>query len=203
LRHCPGHIPAGTDYRGIEHGFGNARIAAVVYFQAFGRLGGLDVHLPVQYAELVAGLYEQLELERHLVKGTHTESASIQGSIGGWASSLHHDERRGISLLRVGSLASDATRPASELLGEVLLLSQGVAYADVPIADRRAPELLDLLQERGFCFGALLPGTVTSEAIRMQRLSGATIAPSATVTASPGGRALLDWISRDYARAAG
>src|SRR5438128_12641428 len=50
------HIPAGTDYRGIEHGFGDARIAAVVYFQAFGPLDLLDVYLPSHYAELVVNL---------------------------------------------------------------------------------------------------------------------------------------------------
>lgn len=89
-----------------------------------------------------------------------------------WAGSVHHDARRGISSLRFGSLAVDATRAAIESVGEVLPQCQAVVYADVPIADRRASHLLDLLQERGFCFGALLPGTAASEAIRMQRLSG-------------------------------
>ena len=165
-----GHIPAGTDYRGIEHGFGDARIAAVVYFQAFGQLGALDVHLPRHYAELVVDLYKQLELERRLMPPTHTRSAD--SSTRAWAGSVHHDTRRGISSLRFGSLAGDATRPAIEFVGEVLPQCQAVAYADVPIADRRAPQLLDLLHESGFCFGALLPGTAASEAIRMQRLSG-------------------------------
>lgn len=195
-----GHIPAGTDYRGIEHDFGDARIAAVVYFQAFGPLGPLDVHLPGHYAELVGDLYKELELERRLVPRTHTSSAD--GSTGAWTGSVHHDTRRGISSLRFGSLAGDATRPAIEFVGEVLPQCQAVAYADVPIADRRAPQLLDLLRERGFCLGALLPGTGASEAIRMQRLSGTPIAPRATVTASFGGRALLEWISREYERIA-
>jgi hypothetical protein len=84
----------------------------------------------------------------------------------------------------------------------VLPQCQAIAYADVPIVDRRASQLLDLLYERGFCFGALLPGTAASEAIRMQRLSGTSIAPSATVTPSSGGRALLEWISREYERTA-
>jgi hypothetical protein len=196
-----GHIPAGTDYRGIEHGFGDARIAAVVYFHAFGRLGALDVHLPGHYAGLVGDLYKQLELERRLAPHTHASSAD--GSTRAWAGSVHHDTRRGISSLRFGSLASEATRPAIEFVGEVLPQCQAVAYADVPIADQRAPQVLDLLHERGFCFGALLPGTAASEAIRMQRLSGTSIAPWATVTASSGGRALLEWISREYARTAG
>jgi hypothetical protein len=197
-----GHIPAGTDYRGIEHGFGDARIAAVVYFQAFGRLSPLDVYVPAHCAALVADLYKQLELERRLVSRNHL-SALPDSSTRAWAGSVHHDTRRGISSLRFGSLAGDATRPAIEFVGEVLSQCQAVAYADVPIADRRAPQLLDRLHESGFCFGALLPGTTASEAIRMQRLSGASIAPWATVTASSGGRALLEWISRECELAAG
>ena len=198
-----GHIPAGTDYRGIEHGFGDARIAAVVYFQAFGRLGALDVHLPAHCIELVADLYKQLELERRVVLRTDPSPAGADSSTRAWAGSVHHEPRRGISSLRFGSHAGDATRPAIEFVGEVLSQCQAVVYADVPIADRRAPPLLDRLHESGFCFGALLPGTTASEAIRMQRLSGASIAPWATVTASSGGRALLEWISRECELAAG
>lgn len=189
-----GHIPAGTTYRGIEHGFGDARIAAVVYFQAFGQLGPLDVHVPARFAALMADLYEQLDLERHLVP-RHDLSAPPEGSTSAWAGSVRHDTRRGISWLRFGSLAGDATHPAIELVGEVLPRCEVVAYADVPIADPRAPQLLDLLHEHGFCFGALLPGTTASEAIRLQRFSGALIAPWATVTASAGGRALLERIA--------
>jgi hypothetical protein len=196
-----GHIPAGTDYRGIEHGFGDARIAAVVYFHAFGRLSPLDVHVPARCAALVSDLYAQLELERRPVPGTAV-SAPPDSSARPWVGSVHHDTRRGISWLRFGSLAGDAARPANELVGEVLSQCQEVTYADVPVADRRAPQLLDRLYDSSFCFGALLPGTSESEAIRMQRLSGASIAPWATVTASPGGRALLEWIYCDYERAA-
>jgi hypothetical protein len=134
---------------------------------------------------------------------TDGSSAGADGSTRAWAGSVHHETRRGISSLRFGSLAPDASRPAIEFVGEVLPQCQAVAYADVPIADRRAPDLLDLLHESGFFFGALLPGTAASEAIRMQRLSGASIAPWATVTASSGGRGLLEWISREYERTGG
>jgi GNAT superfamily N-acetyltransferase len=196
-----GHIPAGTDYRGLAHGFGGARIAAVVYFQSFGRLGALEVHLPERSTELVTDLYRQLALERRVVPNDLTRSAP-DDSARSWTGSVHHDIRRGISSLRFGSLAGDATHPAIELVDETLPLCQAVVYADVPITDRRAPALLDRLCERGFCFGALLPGTSASESIRMQRLSGTAIAPSAAVTATPEGRALLEWITREHERTA-
>jgi hypothetical protein len=73
-----------------------------------------------------------------------------------------------------------------------------VAYADVPIADPRSAELIERLHHHGFFFGALLPGTARSEAIRLQRVVGVPIAPQAIVTASPQGQLLLDWITSQY-----
>ena len=190
-----GHIPAGTEYRGIAHGFGDARIAAVVYFQAFGPLGPLDVHLPPRYLEVVRDLYEQLDLERHLVPDASIGSGDVASAAARF--SVRHDTRRGISTVRFGSLVDAEAGPAGEPVDEVLARCEAVAYADVPLAGREAPELVDLLRDRGFRFGALLPGTAASEAIRMQRLPGVPIAPQATVTASPGGRALLEWVARE------
>ncbi len=186
-----GHLPVGTDYRGIEHRFTAARIAVVVYFQAYyhGRLGPLDTYLPDRYAEKVADLYGQLAMERRRLP---TEPA------GQWAGSVRHDARRGISSFCFGVLAGAHARGAIGLIDDELPRCQPVAYADVPIADPRAPELIDLLHARGFFFGALLPGTAVSEAIRMQRFVGAPIAPEAIATASPGGRALLEWIVELY-----
>ena len=167
-----GHVPAGTDYRGIDHGFGEARIGVVVYFQAygrlgFGRLGLLDVYLPERYVERVVGLYREVDLERRVTSSPYGES-----------------------------LALDATETAFPQ-------HQAVTYADVPIADPRSPALIDGLERNGFCFGALLPGTAASEVIRMQRVRGVSIAPDAIVTASPGGRALLDWIVQEHDRVSG
>jgi hypothetical protein len=196
-----GHIPAETDYRAMELAPGTARIAAVVYFQSFGRLGALDVHLPERFADVVSELYEQAELERRPVPRNRATSAPDHSDIA-CTGTVHHDTRRGITSLRFGSLARTAVRPAVELVDDVLDDAPAIVYADVPIADRRAPALLDLLHERGFIFGALLPGTAASEAIRMQRLSGASIAPGSAVTASPEARALLDWIAGEQARAA-
>jgi len=196
-----GHISADTNYRGIEHAFGPARIGAVVYFQAYDRLGALDAHLPERYVEPLVDLYEQLQLERRVIPTSRSSSATrADRSTLMWPGSVAHDPRRGISSFRFGSLAGDARRPARELVEGELERCQAVAYADVPIADPRSPRLLDLLHTNGFCFGALLPGTATSEAIRMQRLSTTSIAPEAIVTASPQGSAMLQWVLREYDR---
>jgi hypothetical protein len=192
-----GHVSVGTDYRGIEHGIVDARIGVVVYVHVFGCLDALDVYLLEKYAERVADLYEQLALDRRMLARNHAT-----GSIRTWVGTAHHDAKRGISSLRFGSLAGEATRPAIELVEQTIPQCQEIAYADVPIADPRCLELLELLEENGFFFGALLPGTAGSEAIRLQRLFGAPVAPSAIVTASPLGRSLLEWVVLQYANAA-
>ena len=92
-----GHIRAGTDYRGLAHGFGDARIGAVVYFQAYAPLSPLDVHLPERLTRPVGELYQQLGIERRIVPhprqprppGTHS-SIELPGS-------ADHDERRRLS----------------------------------------------------------------------------------------------------------
>jgi len=53
-----GHVRAGTQFRGVEHRFGHHRIGVVVYFQHYGDLKDIDVHLPVPYASVLADLYE-------------------------------------------------------------------------------------------------------------------------------------------------
>jgi GNAT superfamily N-acetyltransferase len=193
-----GHIRAGTDYRGLAHGFGDARIGAVVYFQAYAPLAPLDVHLPGRFIEPVRELYQQLGIERRIVPHPRRPSPPGAESLIGLAGSADHDERRRLSTVRFGSLAPTATIPAIELIHRTVPHAQPVTYGDVPIADSRAPAVLDLLSHSGFCFGALLPGTATSEAIRMQRLAGTRPAPDQIATASPGGRALLEWITNDY-----
>lgn len=190
-----GHLAANTLYRGIEHDFADARIGVVVYFQAYNRLEALKIYLPARYAERVGDVYDQAGLDRRVVPVPHTSVSSRS-----WIGTVHHDARRAISSFQFGSLAGDRPRPATELLSGAMPQCEEVAYADVPIADSRSSELISVLEDYGFFFGAIRPGTAESEAIRFQRVASAAVAPSAIKTASPGGRSLLGWITQEYAR---
>jgi len=66
------------------------------------------------------------------------------------------------------------------------------------MADPRCVELIEVLEDRGFFFGTVRPGNVGSD-VRSQRLTRATVAPTAIMTISSGGRLLLDWITREHA----
>jgi GNAT superfamily N-acetyltransferase len=190
-----GHLAAGTEYRGIDHGFADARIGVVVYVQAHDRLDALDVHVPSGYAERVRDVYGELDLDRRVTSGHEVDATP-----GSMAATVRHDERRGISWLRFGALAGDGSRPAAEVLSDAIPYRE-IAYADVPIADPRATGLIELLRDHGFFFGAVVPGGPTTETLRLQRIGGAPIAPGAIVTASESGGSLLAWIAEQHSDA--
>jgi GNAT superfamily N-acetyltransferase len=192
-----GHVASGTQYRGIPHQFGRARIGVVVYFQPYGPLAGLDVYVPTRY-QFLRYLYRDLRVERRLV-----EAASTSTALDDWSGSIDHDRRRGISTLRFGASSIGTPRPATEVLRAARGHCEEVVYADLPLADARTPAAADWLHDEGFYLGALLPGSSTSETLRLQRIAAPLAAPEAIVTASDGGRALLERISREHREACG
>ena len=109
-----------------------------------------------------------------------------------------HDERRRISnFVSIPSPAPHLSPRASSSAAPCRTVSRSpMRTCRLPTLVRRA--LLDLLSHNGFCFGALLPGAAISEAIRMQRFARTRPAPDQIATASPEGRALLQWITDDY-----
>jgi hypothetical protein len=183
-----GHVPAGTDYRGIDHDFGPARIGTVVYYQAFGELPPLVVHPSPRYAERLTSLREAVGVERCV------EPAARSGGEP-FVAAVRHDAGSGVSSFRFGSIAWEGGENADALLAAELPHCGPVTYADVPLADPRAASLIGALRGHGFFFGAWLPGTTASEALRLQRIQGALVAPEKIVVASAGAAELRDWIA--------
>jgi hypothetical protein len=192
-----GHVAAETEYRGIDHRFAGARIAVVVYVQLHGELDALEVFVPPRYEEQIRDLYRQLGLERRVVTRGDVDTAVLA------ASTVRVDPRRGISWLEVDRSDADASEAEPRSVVEAIRACGDVVYVDVPIADPRAPALIERLVEHGFFFGALLPGGAGSERVRLQRLAGAVVAPDAVVTASEDGERLLARVVAEHARASG
>lgn len=182
-----GHVPAETKYRGIDHGFGGARIAVIVYCQTYGQLDPLDVYLPERYAQ-ARTIYEELHVRRRWL------APSVDAHLDDWTGSIDHDHRVGLTHVRFGTLAGSSRRPTAELLSRLCASSEPVAYVDVPVTDPRSAIVVDVLRHDGFIFGAVLPGTAATETLRLQRVAAGLVAPNAIVTASDSGRRLLDAI---------
>lgn len=162
-----GHIPAGTDYRGMGHDFGAARIGAVVFYQPLGTAPPLEIHPPEPYRELLRELYGALDLQRR---------EGVAGNVGLPGGSCIHDPRRGVSWLRFGRLAGAKTRTVEHLLEDVASRGAPIVYAEVPLCEPGAPALVARLRAAGCCFGALLPGSERSETLRLQRIPSGLIA---------------------------
>jgi len=71
----------------------------------------------------------------------------------------------------------------------------------VPLAHPDCPAAVEWLRGRGFIFGALLPGTVDSECVRMQHVLATHVDPVAIECATAEGTRLRDWIASELALA--
>lgn len=77
-----------------------------------------------------------------------------------------------------------------------------VTYVDVPLASGGGlgGSAVDALADRGFVFGALLPGSSASEVLRLQRVATARIAPERIQLASPDSASILVRILEEVER---
>lgn len=184
-----GHIPAGTEYRGIGHDFGSARIGAVVYFQSFRPAPPLRVSVPDRWREFVESIYTDIGLDRTL-------EATGRGSDP--TGSLRLDLHQGLASIRLGR----GGRPLDRLLEDLPAEGVEVTYVDVPLpaGGSFGESAVDALADRGFVFGALLPGSSVSEVLRLQRVAPTRIAPERIQLVSPESASMLGRILDELER---
>jgi hypothetical protein len=187
-----GHIPAGTQYQGIEHAFGNARIGCVVFYQPISKASALRVHLPGCYREIVAQIYRSIGLPRELA--ACSDAARNDMDI-----SLFVNPKRGSSVLQMGfARDQDELTSTPKSIGEAIgEIRSPVVYVDVRLTHPGAQKAIEELRSYGFCMGCLLPGSRHTEAMRMQRIRGAPIAPERIVVPDGSGREILEFVVND------
>jgi hypothetical protein len=187
-----GHIPAGTEYRGIEHDFGDARIGCVVFYQPMAAAPRFPVYLPARYRDIVSRIYRDLGLKRDLAAPEDSPSQNM-------ASELSVNPRRGSSVLWVGSRGDlRGLQNSGRTLNEgIEALTAPVAYADVCLAQPGAPQAIEVLRSKGFFMGCVLPGSERSEVLRMQRIQAAEIAPERILVPEGTGRDISRFIAQD------
>ena len=191
-----GHVPAETQFRGVEHRFGHHRIGVVVYFQCYGDLEDFDVHLPVRYESVLADLYGRAGLDRH-ERPPNAAAIALRRDEPTADITVRHNRRADVSAVRI-SPAPDTRISAAELAGALEHQAE-VTYVDVPLAHPDCPAAVEWLRVRGFIFGALLPGTADSECVRMQHVLASRVDPLAIECATAEGAGLRDWIAGELA----
>jgi hypothetical protein len=190
------HVQAGTQFRGVGHRFGDRRIGVVAYFQRYGDLGGLDVYLPVRYATMLTELYERAGLVRHSDSRTGATTTARRGAPTA-AVTTQRNARASVVVVRIAATL-DARISTDELAYELESRPE-VSYVDVPLPHPDCPATVEWLRREGFAFGALLPGTIDSEFLRMQNLPADRAKPDAIECATAEGARLRDWIAAELA----
>jgi hypothetical protein len=185
-----GHVRAGTQFRGVEHRFGQHRIGVVAYFQRYGHLEAFDVHLPEPYANVLAELYERAGLNRSPSPGS--PAITLRPDAPATCIAAQHDHLSGVLTVRIG--ADPDTRISTAELADALEYQAEVIYVDVPLVHPDCRGAVAWLRDNGFIFGALLPATVESECVRMQHVLADHIEPEAIECATADGTRLRDWI---------
>jgi len=190
-----GHIPAGTRSRGLPRRVDDRRGGVVVYFQRYGVLEDLDVHLPAQYAPILTDLYERAGLTRHVALPRDARIATRRDEPTA-EFAVRYDARSGIVVVRI--TGSSGTRIAIDELADVADGHRAeVVYIDVPLTHPGCPAAVDRLRDRGFVFGALLPGSADAEYLRMQRVPTDRVTPGAIECATDEGAQLRAWITNE------
>lgn len=190
-----GHVQAGTQFRGVEHRFSSHRIGVVVYFQRYSALEDLDIHLPERDAPILTELYQRAGLTRHPKPPTDAGNSSLDGKPT-TGITVRYNHRA--SIVAVHIAGAPGARISTDQLANALDGHRAeVAYVDVPLTHPDCPAAVEWLRDRGFIYGALLPGTADSEHIRMQHVPADRVAPDAIECATAGGTQLRDWIANE------
>jgi predicted N-acetyltransferase YhbS len=131
-----GHVQTGTRFRGVKHRFGHQRIGVVAYFQRYGELEDLDVHLPTPYESVLIELYQRAGLARN-PKPSITAAVAMRHDEPTTQVAAQHDQRAGVSTLRIATVRDDRM-PVAEL-ADALEHRAEVAYVDVPLTHPDCP----------------------------------------------------------------
>ena len=158
-----GHIPAATEYRAMEATGGKLRIGAFVFYHPIEPLPALEVDVPDRLWPAVSRVYDAAGLVRRRVSPPAGEPPRYRAT---------RLRRRDAWVL--------AFDPDGEVLDEVLA-PHPVVYVDVPIARPGAGGALGEALARGFAYGALYPGSESSELLRLQRVELAECDPDRTL----------------------
>lgn len=185
------HVPADTEYVGIDTTGMSPRRAVIVVFQALAPVPERLVHLPDSLADTLRSIYERGRWPRRI---TRCEEVPL-----GAATRLvtHVDPRRGLVRIEIARVGAEV----AECVIAVLDDDRPVHQVDLRLDDPAVSHAVEALRALGFCFAALLPEYLDGDVLRLQRVHAITT-PRDALT-SEHARDLLDRIAADHVRTQG
>ena len=187
-----GMIPAAVTMQNIEAGHPERRTAVVRSYLLFDRTRR-PVTLPERYEALLAGLYEDLDLE---------QAAPVVQDAEGDAVTTADEPARGLAFLRVRHWYPGAAEDLVRTVRHLLSRHFDLLYADVDLHAAGAPDAaVSCLNKHGFFLaGLVLHGADGHDHVRLQRLNCEHVELEAIVCDSPASERLKQHVLEDRVR---
>jgi len=190
-----GMIPAAVTMRSVEAGHPERRTAVVRSYLLFDA-GRRPVTLPGQYERPLAGLYDDLGVER---------APAVATDAGGEAVTGEDDSVRGLAFLRVRRWGAGAAEGLVHTVRHLLSRHADLLYADVDLHAVGDPDAaVSCLNQHGFFLaGLVLHGPEGHDHLRLQRLNCEHVELEAIVCDSPASERLKQHVLEDRAQVEG
>ncbi len=188
----PAHFP--PSMVPAEYPACRGRVGAVSMYYPLRPLPPASVCLPVQYHDFLSKLYARHDISR-------TEIIPHQPP-DGVATRLEflHNDRTAASSVRLTAIGTDCTAVLDTVVVKAQERGDTVVYLDIPLADPASTLAVDLANQRGFFFGALLLARKAGDLLRLQKmLAPDAIVPGEMQVYSDEVQHMLDFV-RDDAR---
>lgn len=187
----PAHFPASTRPRGFERQDSASRIPAMLMYVPLRPAPKRAVYLPQRYADIIVDLYKQLKYTRSLKQRLKVQSEKPVSF------AITKKSGLGIVQIKVQQAGLDLPDTIASLQRQFRRESYGVMYVDLPLCDPAAAAIIDGLRSFGFFYGGVIVERGGGDALRMQCLIDARIAPNTNVIASQRGKDLLSFVLAD------
>jgi N-acetylglutamate synthase-like GNAT family acetyltransferase len=190
-----GMIPAAVTMRSVEAGHPERRTAVVRSYLLFDAARRL-VTLPRRYERPLAGLYDDLGVERAPAVATDADGEAVAGE---------HDSVRGLAFLRVRRWGAGSAESLVHTVRHLLSRHADLLYADVDLHAVGDPDAaVSCLNEHGFFLaGLVLHGPEGHDHLRLQRLNCEHVELEEIVCDSPASERLKQHVLEDRARVEG
>ena len=187
-----GMVPAAVTMRSVEAGHPDRRTAVVRSYLLFDR-ARRPVTLPEGYETPLAGVYEDLDLER---------AAPGLPDADGDAVTSENDSARGLAFLRVRRWHPGAAEDLVRTVRHLLSHHADMLYADVDLHALGEPDAaVSCLNKHGFFLaGLVLHGPDGHDHLRLQRLNCENVELEAIVCESPASEHLKQHVLEDRVR---
>ncbi len=187
-----GMVPPAVTMRSVEAGHPDRRTAVVRSYLLFDR-ARRPVTLPEGYETPLAGLYEDLDLER---------AAPGLPDADGDAVTSENDSARGLAFLRVRRWHAGAAEDLVRTVRHLLSHHADLLYADVDLHALGDPDAaVSCLNNHGFFLaGLVLHGPDGHDHLRLQRLNCENVELEAIVCESPASEHLKQHVLEDRVR---